>query len=255
VKISWSRFRPLPRASKHYLYGERWSLLFSDKGIKELIIKKFSDLAQKQLEISSTELEGISVRRQKNPFPFPHSDVAIYKKNIFVVSRSGVHRATCSKSKGNPISSRPERKWDAPVLAVDVSYLSLAHAAGDEGLFELGISEPGDYGFDGETYNKPKRIGKRNCTDCDWIFYSIYGSSHVDDGFLASYRKVQQKHEPFFFQRIFENLISAENIFHNGGGYSWGNQDKLCQVSGSKVRVITRHQLSTLGRRETEAIN
>jgi hypothetical protein len=128
-----------------------------------------------------------------------------------VVSRSGVHRATCSKSKGNPISSRPERKWDAPVLAVDVSYLSLAHAAGDEGLFELGISEPGDYGFDGETYNKPKRIGKRNCTDCNWTFYSIYGSSHVDDGFLASYRKVQQKHEPFFFQRIFENLISAEN--------------------------------------------
>ena len=220
-----------------YLYGDRWSLLFSDEEIKTLIVKKFSDLAEKQLELSGDELEKYSIRRQKNPFPFPHSDATIYRKHIFVVSPSGVHSATCSKSKGNPISSRPDRKWDAPVLAVDASYLTLALAAGDEGLFEFSLSENG-YVSSAETSHRPKRIGKRNCTDCNWTFYSIYGSSHVDDGFLAAFRKVQQKHDPLMSERVFEGLISAGRIFHNGGGYSWGNKDKLCQVSGSRVRII-----------------
>lgn len=216
-----------------YLYGDRWSLLFSDDEIKTLIVNKFSSLAERQLEVSGTDLEKYSVRRQKNPFPFPHSDSAIYRKNIFVVSPSGVYRATCSKSKGNPISSRPDRKWDAPVLAVDASYLTLALAAGDEGLFELPLTDQDDVSSDG-----PKKIGNRNCTDCNWTFYSIYGSSHVGDGFLAAYRRVQHKRDSLFSERVFENLISAGNIFHNGRGYSWGNQDKLCQVSGSRVRII-----------------
>jgi hypothetical protein len=220
-----------------YLYGDRWSLLFSDEEIKTLIVKKFSDLAEKQLELSRIDLEKYSIRTQKNPFPFPHSDATIYRKNIFVVSPSGVYRATCSKGNVNPISSRPDKKWDAPVLAVDASYLTLALAAGNEGLFGLRLSED-NYESSAEANGRLKRIGKRNCTDCNWTFYSIYGSSHVGPGFLAAYRRVQHKRDPFVSERVFEGLISGGSIFRNGGGYSWGNQDKLCQVLGSTVRII-----------------
>lgn len=218
-----------------YLYGDRWSLLFSDAEIKSLIIRKFSDLAEKHLELSAAELEKFSIRRQKNPFPFPHSDTAVYKKNMFVVSPDGVHRATCNKANINPISTRIDKKWDAPVLAVDASYLTLALAAGDEGLFEMPLTEDGYEFSPGEN---AKRIHRRNCTDCSWTFYSIYGSSHVDAGFLAAYRRVPQKHDPLLSARVFEGLISAGTIFHDGGGYSWGNQDKLCQVSASRVRIV-----------------
>jgi len=235
-----------------YLYGDRWSLLFSDAEIKSLIIRKFSELGEKHLELSGADVEKFSIRRQKNLFPFPHSDVAIYRKNMFVVSPSGVHQAACNKANINPISSRLDRKWDAPVLAVDASYLTLALAAGDEGLYELPLSQ--------EKYERlpragPKRIEKRNCTDCSWTFYSIYGSSHVDAGFLAAYRRVPQTNDPFLTARVFEGLIPASSIFHNGVGYSWGNQDKLCQVSESTVRIVnyqpwakeTPERLSDLG--------
>jgi hypothetical protein len=218
-----------------YLYGDRWSLLFSDAEIKSLIIRKFVELAEKHLELSGVDLEKFSIRRQKNPFPFPHSDTAIYRKNMFVVSPSGVHRAACNKANINPISSRTNKEWDAPVLAVDASYLTLALAAGDEGLFELPLSENK---YETSPRNGPKRIERRNCTDCNWTYYSIYGSSHVDSGFLAAYRRVPQKSDPSLSARVFEGLISAGTIFHNGYGYSWGNQDKLCQVSESTVRIV-----------------
>jgi hypothetical protein len=221
-----------------YLYGDRWSLFFSDGEIRDLVAKKFSDLADKHLELSRADVERFSIRRQKNPFPFPHSDATIYRKNIFVASPSGVHRATCSKANKNPISTRPEKKWDAPVMAVDASYLTLALAAGDEGLFELRLPMR-RFEYDVEDSPEPKRTGKRNCVDVGWAFYSIYGSSHVDAGFLASYRRVAERRDPFLSKRVFEDVIPAGNIFHDGGGYSWGNQDKLCQVSGSNVRIIS----------------
>jgi hypothetical protein len=220
-----------------YLYGDRWSLLFSDQDIKGLILKKFSDLSEKQLEITSVDLEKFSLRRQKNPFPFPHTDTTIYRKNIFVVSSSGVHRASCNKANVNPISSRPEKRWDAPILAVDASYLTLALAAGNEGLYELPVSED-NYHLPSPGRDGARRIGKRNCTDCNWTFYSIYGSSHIDAGFLAAYRKTPSKDEGLLSSRDFEGLIPASKIFHNGHGYSWGNQDKLCQVSESTVRIV-----------------
>jgi hypothetical protein len=41
-----------------------------------------------------------------------------------------------------------------------------------------------------------------------------------------------------FAERLFERPISSQEIFHSNGGYSWGNQDKLCQVNSHQVHIV-----------------
>ncbi len=132
------------------------------------------------------------------------------------------------------MSSRPEKKWDAPTLAIAASYNSLALAAGDEGLFELAIGN--GWLADRRT---PVQLATRNCVDCSWTFHSIFCSSHVNSGFLASFRKETEYQDHSGFKRIFEGLVPAEEIFQHQG-YTWGTQDKLCQVQGHIVS-ITRY--------------
>jgi hypothetical protein len=231
-----------------YLYGARWDLLFKDDEVRELVKQKFASLAAYELEVARGRLDEFSTA-QTNPFPFPHADSTIYKKNMYVVSRSGAFRATCNKKTRHPISSRTEKKWDAPIVAVAASYNSLAFAAGDEGLFELEIKP--DYG-DYSDRTGPKRLSSANCIDCNWAFYSIYGSSHVKPGYLAAFSKHAE--DSVTFHRQFEGLISDARIFRTKG-YSWGCQDKLCQATTNSVRAVryapweedTEDQMQDLG--------
>lgn len=212
-----------------YLYGDQWTLLFSDDEVKTVVLKKFDDLARVDLEAAKRDLEKCSVGIQENPFPFPHSDSVVYKKSLFVSSRDGVHRGTCQRGKRYPVSSRPERKWDAPTVALDANWSSLALAAGEEGLYELNLY----------TDEEPKKIDKRDCTDCNWAFYSIYGSSHSTEGFLAAYQRVRRHNDSEFSVRVFDTVIPANRIFHDARGYSWGNQDKLCHAANGTVQVVS----------------
>jgi hypothetical protein len=220
-----------------YLYGDQWSLLFSDEEVRTLITRKFESLSARNLEVSKEELLRLSIRHQKNPFPFPHADSIIYNKDMFVASQSGVYRATCRKSNVNPVSSRVEKKWDAPTLGVDASYWTLALAAGDEGLFEMPVVE--ENGYHSGSREAPHRVADENCADCNWAFYSIYGSSHAGAGFLADYEKQPIANDRQWSRRVLQGVISAEKIFGNGRGYSWGAQDKLCLVTGSTIHVMS----------------
>ena len=213
-----------------YLYDVALKDLVHDPEVKSVIISKFSKLSEANLEVSSRQLEKVTLGQQDNPLPFPHTDSEIYWRNLYVSSMKGVYRTSCNKKTKYPVSTIPQRQWDAPTLALSASYQSLALAAGDEGLYELELN-PGHRSSRFEN-NTLHQLSEKNCTDCNWAYYSIYGSSHTEEGYLAAFRKEKDEYE-----RDFEGIISSKTIFQDLG-YSWGVQDKLCQARNGQVRVV-----------------
>jgi hypothetical protein len=214
-----------------YLYGDRWSLLFSDKEFRSLIESKFKQLASKELVVSSKQMRTASLGVQDNPFPFPHSDSTVYKERLYVTSQAGVFEGSCNKRTRFPISTKIYKMWDAPVVALAASYNSLALAASDEGLYELSVDR-----IPVAELAEPRIRANRNCVSCKWVFYSIYGSSHVAGGFLASFTKIDQGYNGNG-RREAREVVSDREIFQSKG-YSWGTQDKLCQAEHGKLKVV-----------------
>src|SRR5438874_1752616 len=50
-----------------YLYGDQWSLAFSDEDIKAVLQHKFERLALVQLEVSANRLDEVSIAVQESP--------------------------------------------------------------------------------------------------------------------------------------------------------------------------------------------
>jgi hypothetical protein len=224
------------------LYQDLSRLVLADPDIRSVIGHRFSDLANSSRLISADEQKKTTVGIQENPFPFPHSDLTIYMRNMYSVSRSGVFRSTCNKHNKNPVSSRPSKKWDGPVLAIDASYGSLALAAGDEGLFELPVGNS----WPSENQRGPAQRATLSCADCTWAFYSIYGSSHSGPSYLAAFSMGSgNQGATHSRERKFQRLVTDNEIFQ-GIGYSWGNRDRLYQAQGGRVRI--RRYLPDWGR-------
>jgi len=218
-----------------YLYGQDLQDLFQDREIRNIIARKFRDLAEENLYATPRQLSHHIIGHQDNPCPFPHADTEIYHQNLYVGGPSGLVRTTCNKKRKYPISTRPEKIWDAPVLGISASYGSIALAAGEEGLFELDINGTG-YNPNRDTSNEPKPLVDNPCCDCNWAYYSIFASSD-ESGFLASYTKRMDDTHDSYPKRQFEGVRKAEDIF-GSLGYSWGVQDKLCQAVENGIRVV-----------------
>ena len=216
-----------------YLYNTEFSLLFNDPEVKQVIISKFSDLSNKELFISKSQIERCTLTKQNNPFPFPHSDSIIYRNSIYTSSKDGIHRATCNRRKNKyVVSTKKERKWDAPSLSISANYRSLAIAAGDEGLYQIGLESK--YFNDESNFREPKQLSSSNCSDCGWTFYSIFASSHLSDGYHAAFEK---KSDNNHVHREFKEIKYSGSIF-NETGYSWGMQDKIYLVKNDKISII-----------------
>jgi hypothetical protein len=129
-------------------------------------------------------------------------------------------------------------------------------AAGEEGLFEKRIGETWwEYSEElGE--DDIKQVAKDACNQCEWAFYSIFGSSHQGQGFLASFEvdkkpwETSKKPPEFLFDegsfdpkenehptRRFDSLVSAQSIFHDSG-FSWANREKIYQASNGVIRTM-----------------
>lgn len=218
-----------------YLYGEEWELFFSDPEIKSIIVEKFDALAEKAIQPSKKLLKSSEIKEQDSPFPFPHADSVIYNKNMYVVGESGLWRSTCSRRGHgtNPVSSRPERKWDCPTTSVAAAYGALALATGKEGLWEFDLKNLRYSLSDDE--GDPAQLSKRDCDACEWMYFSVYGTSYVKGGFLAEYKK-SDDHAGDYLEREFSKIVSSDQIFDETG-YSWGTRDKIYLVRGSQVLV------------------
>jgi hypothetical protein len=183
------------------------------------------------------------VKHQKNPIPFPHSDLLIYSKKLFVGGKDGIFSTVYNKRNANPISLRSIRLWDAPVLSLAASYGALSLSCGDEGLFEMDLYNGTGMWMDlSATEMRPIRahnLSILHSTSSRWAYYSIFSSSHHNSGYLADFEKQGQRDTSSVEagRRIFQGIVRAEIIF-NEAAYSWGSRDKFCQVKDNKISVV-----------------
>ena len=195
------------------------------------------------LVVEEEQIRQVSLGQQDNLFPFPHADSTIYYRRLYVSSQSGIFATNCNRRTKRPVSSRIEKLWDGPVLTLGASYGSLALAAGEEDLWEYAL---GDYDPWLTDFKKnPHCLAKQHCSECQWAFYSIYGSSLNGSETLASYflEKAESDDErrKSYKRRKFEQLVSEQEIFSDFEEstvyYSWAARDKICQAANGTIRV------------------
>jgi hypothetical protein len=222
-----------------YLYGTQWDLLFKDVEVKSLIQSKFQRLAALDLVIPERLVADFTLSSQESPFPFPHADTTLYRNVLYAGSGSGVYCAPSYGKKEDGALGPVEKIWDCSTLSIAASYNWLALAAGDEGLFEKEIDANKGMPSDPD----PRQITSENCIATNWAFFSIYGSSHVGDGFLADFKMTRSEqssspsNEEGSDSRALKSIIGARDIFGQSG-YSWGTKDKLCQAQDGRVTIV-----------------
>ena len=222
-----------------FLYGPELQTMFGDSEVRDLIRGKFERLAKSTLTLSRQRLVAHEKGRQDNPLPFPHTTCEIYDRTLYVAAPSGITKAGASGRTKFPISTRVERMWDAPVVDMAAHWGSLALAAGDEGLFEMSLYR--SYWDSASRHSDPDQVADRPCTQCDWAFHSMFGSSDKG-GFLAKFRKgYEPTQDDGPSGRTFERLVTSEELW-GAKGYSWGVQDKLCLAAANHEIRVLRYQ-------------
>lgn len=225
-----------------YLYGDHWQLIFQDTEIKTAIQRKFAQLAQTTLEVSNDELSTFVVRKQDNPFPFPHADCTIYRNTLYVGSQSGVFAATSDRKSKTPINRKPNKIWDGPSLGVAASYLTLAISAGSEGSFEYSLEDDDSWSMN----RRPHRLMTEHSNSIRWLFASIFSSSYLNEGYLADYVTEMEQEggdDEKRRKRVLRNVVPSSEIFghptQNGvASYTWGVHDKICFATPKSVEVV-----------------
>ena len=221
-----------------FLYGVAATGIFDDVDVREIMIRRFHSLSEAPLEVGKQEIDRTTLGEQGNLFPFPHADSEIYNRRLFVSSANGVFAANCNGRTKYPVSTGVSRIWEMPVSAVRASYGSLALAAGEEGLWQYNLDDSRDG-------SRTERVASQHCSECQWVFHSIYGSSSTGCGLLASYRK--HKEQPEWSNReewirTFDRIVRDIEIFSDleepEGEFSWAAQDKICQASNGSIRVV-----------------
>jgi hypothetical protein len=215
-----------------YLYSSEVQDLLIDREIRIVMKRKFQKLSQTQLHATEKMIKSAEKSHQDSPCPFPHADLELYKDQLYVGSAYGLYRASCNKKTKYPVSTRPEKKWDGPVLGLSASYGALAMAAGSEGLFELDLG----YGGFAKNHLNPRLLSSNSCRDCSWAYFSVFASSDTS-GYLAEFSKRSDGEYDREADRHFERVESASEIF-GSDGYCWGTQDKLCQAMPNGIKVV-----------------
>lgn len=214
-----------------YLYDGRLDLLFEDPEVRELVRSKFLRLAETDMVPSPRALAMREKGVQDNPFPFPHSDLEVYYDRAYVAGPSGVCTGSIGARTKYPVSTHSKRRWDAPVRRVSAGWRSLAMAAGDDGLFQVPLTD--SHLWDLWDAGEPFRLAEEPCVDCNWTYWSIFASTPTG-GYLASFRKSEDAEHA---DREFDRLVSPNELWDQEG-YCWGVKDKLCLLADALIKVI-----------------
>ena len=212
-----------------YLYGNKWDLFFKDPEVRALIEHKFGLLLQSSLEIDSEKLRQFSHSTRDNPFPFPHADAAFHYNSLYSVSQNGLY-----VSEVDDDLEDSKRIWDRPINSVDAAHYSLALAAGEEGLYRFDLAEFNN----NEKGYIPSELAIRNCTDCNWINYSVLGAAHGDGAVLAELTNpygssgTQQQKQPITVQR----LVSVNEVL-DINGFVWGSLNRICCATDGLLTI------------------
>ncbi len=196
-----------------YLYGSHWRRVFADAEVRAVLGRKFDALSRTDLIVDDDRMEAVTIDRRRWEQAFPFSDMTVYTNTLFTASPEGLYEYPWDwgdRGHVEPPGLTGDRRWDAPLVALEAGYNSVAVAAGDAGLFELPVRQTDWNPFMGPrvSTSPAQRLGT-HCSDCHWLYYSLLGSSHLIGGALAAFRRETGEEST----REFETVLEAEEIF------------------------------------------
>jgi hypothetical protein len=126
----------------HYLYKHSLTEIFKDEDFRDLLLHKMNIVSSKSHIISQNQLKKFLIQEQDVPGGELPTDTEIYNSNLYFINDNGLFQATAHRKTGNPVSSKPVKLWGCKLLSIKANrYPQLALSGGDEGLFELDLSE------------------------------------------------------------------------------------------------------------------
>lgn len=219
------------------LYGARWKPVVEDPEIQAVLVKRFDRLGRHKLIASSQQIEENTKHQASVGFSFPYGDIAAYGGRLWIASPEGLEASTFEERP--PLAVDSDRVWDCPLLSLSPSYGTMALAAGDEGMFEFRIDSARD--------RDPHRTIDGNCTACEWLYYSVYASSHLEPAQLAAYRRYFSGRDTETgrrqYEREYDRTVVEEELFPAPGAnssYSWGSADKIYKSTDDGI-AATRY--------------
>ena len=272
----WERLIELayPKASRSFaakaawlrgdsLYHPNVLAVFDDPGFRKALDSDFDGLRAETPVITPQLLNGALYGEQDNPVKELPTDTEIYNNVLYLVTYDGFWSAkTHSKHLRNPVSSRPQKRWDAPVYSASASQGRMALSAGDEGLFDYDLRSRDDHPNGGNVYfprsdyenGSVNRLTGRHSSYADWASASVYSTSLVGESCLLAFRR---QHDPIGsrrFRRQFIREIPESEILQTGRekGLSWGAGDKICGIDGAELTVM-RYVQTNVTEPETES--
>ncbi|MBO1070675.1 MAG: hypothetical protein HEQ13_15475 [Dolichospermum sp. DEX189] len=164
------------------------NLLFQEPDIKDIILTKFKKLVKNPIEISHNLLVNHTVSEKDNPLPFPHADSSIHYKTVYVGSQSGISHFNSNSQLDEFSKIKTKKISDLPVLSLSASHLTLALAAGSEGLFDYYIGEKSN-----DKQHEPRCINEHNSNFVRWLYPSVFSSSYFDESYFADFKITKKR--------------------------------------------------------------
>lgn len=246
-KVSWNAIvnelnipedlRPIARAGllgNHLLYETGSRNLLQDHRIKQLVMHQFERLA-KSMQGCELDISSKSSIRQ-NPFPFPHHDIEMYNKKLYVGTEDGLY-VDCAQDGGRVA----QRLSDIPGYDIAASVDTIAQACGDDGLIEINIpSKMGDH-----APREIKKLSELPCSSCEWAFSNVMATGAGCDPYIALFQKTlpsgTRSVETKKSKRSFERIALSHEFFprsHHESVLSWGAHDKLFRYTNKCIEVV-----------------
>lgn len=240
----------------HLLYGQKRLLL--DAEMHQVLRRKFDDLARQVLEVDQISLVRATRRKIANPFPFPHSDCLLYSDHLYVSGKAGVAASWVGgQSEAASFPASPTRLWGGPIIGLSAGRLRVALSASSDGLFEIPALKRGWHGYSTED---GARISALPSSSTRQAFASLFSTSPLHGGYFVyriqrrsltdsvaeagaaratSFDLPDDAAEPRSFPGELQTVgvETAERLFARRA-FSWGSQDKLCQIDRGKLRLI-----------------
>lgn len=266
--------------------------LLRDIEVRDLMQLKFKKLSELVIEVNRRDLLSCRINQRNSPFPFPHADSAVHYDMMYVGSQDGVSASECIKrNQWDGHIESAEKILDLPVLSIATSHLTLAIAAGNEGLFDYSLTQNPT-----KKYSEPRKLSGSHCNLTRWLYPSIFGSSYFNDGYFADFETKKnatkenvalkassidehgkRQKRPSQHERILQGLVSSDEIFKQSSvkpdgmtstetetRFTWGVQDKLCSITKNSVKLAqykpksrakyTKNKFKDLGSVEIEGL-
>lgn len=219
----------------HYLYKHSLTEIFRDEDFRNLLLQKMNVVSAKVHIVSPSQLRKHLISEQDVPGGDIPTDTEIYKNNLYFINDEGLFRSTAHRKTGNAVSSRPVKLWDCKLLSIKANrYPQLALSGGDEGLFELDMSES-VFGFGRRAEKNISQINTRHSSFANYNYLSIYSTSLIDISYMAYY---VWKEEKDGYHREYESDYSQDSIFSNKDGLSWGAGDKIYLANQRGIDIV-----------------